>query len=98
MSRPPWGNVYEFSTAFALTASAAYVCLLAARKPVRWLGAPVLFSVLLTFGLAVSMLYVDSAQPVPALHSYWLWIHVSAAIISGGGYRPAGRWTSWRIG
>lgn len=90
VSRPPWGNMYEFSTAFALTASAAYVGLLATRKPVRWLGAPVLFSVLLTLGLAVSVLYVDSAQLVPALHSYWLWIHVSAAIISGGVFHTAG--------
>ncbi|MDH6522229.1 c-type cytochrome biogenesis protein CcsB [Streptomyces sp. SAI-090] len=89
VGRPPWGNMYEFSTAFALTASAAYVGLLAARKPVRWLGVPVLFSVLLTLGLAVSVLYVDSAQLVPALHSYWLWIHVSAAIISGGVFHTA---------
>ncbi|MEU0022670.1 c-type cytochrome biogenesis protein CcsB [Streptomyces rochei] len=89
VSRPPWGNMYEFSTAFALMASAAYVGLLAARKPVRWLGVPVLFSVLLTLGLAVSVLYVDSAQLVPALHSYWLWIHVSAAIISGGVFHTA---------
>jgi cytochrome c-type biogenesis protein CcsB len=89
VSRPPWGNMYEFSTAFALMASAAYVGLLAARKSVRWLGVPVLFSVLLTLGLAVSVLYVDSAQLVPALHSYWLWIHVSAAIISGGVFHTA---------
>ncbi|GHG02204.1 c-type cytochrome biogenesis protein CcsB [Streptomyces albogriseolus] len=89
VSRPPWGNMYEFSTAFALMASVAYVGLLAARKPVRWLGVPVLFSVLLTLGLAVSVLYVDSAQLVPALHSYWLWIHVSAAIISGGVFHTA---------
>jgi hypothetical protein len=43
------------------------------------------FSVLLTLGLPVSVLYVDDAQLVPALHSYWLWIHVSAAIIICGG-------------
>jgi cytochrome c-type biogenesis protein CcsB len=81
--------MYEFSTAFALMAAGAYVGLLVARKPVRWLGVPVLFSVLLTLGLAVSVLYVDDAQLVPALHSYWLWIHVSAAIISGGMFHTA---------
>jgi cytochrome c-type biogenesis protein CcsB len=70
-------------------AMGAYVGLLAARKPVRWLGVPVLFSVLLTLGLAVSVLYSDQAQLVPALHSYWLWIHVSAAIISGGMFHTA---------
>ncbi|MCX5302755.1 c-type cytochrome biogenesis protein CcsB [Streptomyces sp. NBC_00160] len=84
VGRPPWGNMYEFSTAFALMAVGAYLVLLAIRKDVRWLGLPVLLSVLLTLGLAVSVLYVDDAQLVPALHSYWLWIHVSAAIISGG--------------
>lgn len=82
--RPPWGNMYEFSTAFALAATAAYLVLLAARREVRWLAVPVLFSVMLTLGLAVTVLYVESAQLVPALHSYWLWIHVSSAIISGG--------------
>jgi hypothetical protein len=46
--------VYEFSTASALMDADAYVGLLAARKPVRWLGVPVLFSVLLALGLAVS--------------------------------------------
>ncbi|MGW4105082.1 cytochrome c biogenesis protein CcsA [Streptomyces sp. NPDC004976] len=89
MSRPPRGNMYEVSTAFAQMASAPYVGLLAARKPVRWLGAPVLFSVSLTLGLAVSVLYVDSAHFVPALHLYWLWIRVSAAIISGGAFHAA---------
>ncbi|MEU0734918.1 cytochrome c biogenesis protein CcsA, partial [Streptomyces lavendulocolor] len=89
VGRPPWGNMYEFSTAFALAATGTYLGLLAARKQVRWLGLPVAFSVLLTLGLAVTVLYVDSAQLVPALDSYWLWIHVSAAIISGGAFHTA---------
>ncbi|WP_241756739.1 c-type cytochrome biogenesis protein CcsB [Streptomyces sp. WAC00263] len=84
VARPPWGNMYEFSTAFALMATGAYLAVLATRGNVRWLAVPVLFSVLLTLGLAVTVLYVDDAQLVPALHSYWLWIHVSAAIVSGG--------------
>lgn len=84
VGRPPWGNMYEFSTAFALMATGAYLGVLAARRNVRWLAVPVLLSVLVTLGLAVTVLYVDDAQLVPALHSYWLWIHVSAAIVSGG--------------
>ncbi|MFF7643930.1 c-type cytochrome biogenesis protein CcsB [Streptomyces canus] len=84
VARPPWGNMYEFSTAFALMATGAYLAVLATSGNVRWLAVPVLFSVLLTLGLAVTVLYVDDAQLVPALHSYWLWIHVSAAIVSGG--------------
>lgn len=89
VGRPPWGNMYEFSTAFALAAVATYLGLLAVRKRVRWLGLPVTFSVLVTLGLAVTVLYVKSAQLVPALDSYWLWIHVSAAIISGGIFHTA---------
>ncbi|GAB2582716.1 c-type cytochrome biogenesis protein CcsB [Streptomyces capparidis] len=83
VSRPPWGNMYEFSTAFALMAVGTYLGLLLARKPVRWLGLPVATAVLLDLGLAVSVLYTESDQLVPALDSYWLWIHVSTAIVSG---------------
>ncbi|HEY9439531.1 MAG TPA: c-type cytochrome biogenesis protein CcsB [Streptomyces sp.] len=89
VTRWPWGNMYEFSCAFALTAVGAYLVLLVAGKKVRWLGLPVVFSALLTLGLAVTVLYTDSEQLVPALHSYWLAIHVSAAIVSGGAFFAA---------
>ncbi|GAA2231230.1 MULTISPECIES: c-type cytochrome biogenesis protein CcsB [Kitasatospora] len=82
--RWPWGNMYEFSCAFGLTMVLAYLGLLVAKKKARWLGLPVMLAVLLTLGLAVSVLYTDSEQLVPALHSYWLAIHVSTAIICGG--------------
>ncbi|MER8185549.1 c-type cytochrome biogenesis protein CcsB [Kitasatospora sp. NPDC094015] len=82
--RWPWGNMYEFSCAFALTMVLAYVALLAARRNVRWLGLPVILAALVTLGVAVTNLYTDSEQLVPALHSYWLGIHVSTAIICGG--------------
>jgi len=81
--RVPWGNMYEFSITGALAFSGAY--LLALRKyDLRWLGLLVSFSVLLTIGTAITVLYVPSAPLVPALKSEWLVIHVSAAIISGG--------------
>ncbi|KRV50908.1 cytochrome C biogenesis protein [Wenjunlia vitaminophila] len=83
VQRPPWGNMYEFSTAFSLMAVGTYLGLLLAKRPVRWLGLPVTTAVLLDLGLAVSVLYTESDQLVPALDSYWLWIHVSTAIISG---------------
>lgn len=83
VGRPPWGNMYEFSTAFALVAVGVYLGLLALGKPVRWLGLPVVTAVLLDLGLAVTVLYTESDQLVPALHSYWLWIHVTTAIVSG---------------
>ncbi|MYU14879.1 c-type cytochrome biogenesis protein CcsB [Streptomyces sp. SID8361] len=83
VQRAPWGNMYEFSTTFAMVAVGTYLVLLALKKNVRWIGLPLVTTVLLDLGLAVSVLYTDSDQLVPALHSYWLWIHVSCAIISG---------------
>ena len=78
--RAPWGNMYEF----AITASLVILGLFLAmslRMDVRWLGIFVVIPVLLTLGLAITVLYSESAQLVPALRSYWLVIHVSAAII-----------------
>jgi cytochrome c-type biogenesis protein CcsB len=83
VERAPWGNMYEFSTTFGMVAVGAYVLLLALRKDVRWIGLFLVTSVLLDLGLATAVLYTSSEQLVPALHSYWLWIHVSCAIISG---------------
>ncbi|MFB7676363.1 c-type cytochrome biogenesis protein CcsB [Kitasatospora purpeofusca] len=89
VSRWPWGNMYEFSCAFALAMTLAFLGLMIAKKPVRWLGLPVTLAVLLTLGVAVSVLYTESEQLVPALHSYWLAIHVSTAIICGGAFYAA---------
>jgi cytochrome c-type biogenesis protein CcsB len=81
--RPPWGNMFEFSTTGALAVTGVYLVLMT-RKDVRYLGTFVVFPVLLTLGLAVSVLYTESAQLVPALKSVWLLIHVTAAIIASG--------------
>ncbi|MFI6845874.1 c-type cytochrome biogenesis protein CcsB [Kitasatospora sp. NBC_00085] len=89
VSRWPWGNMYEFSCAFALAMTVAYLGLLASKKPVRWLGLPVTLAVVLTLGIATQVLYTESEQLVPALHSYWLAIHVSTAIICGGAFYAA---------
>ncbi len=83
--RVPWGNMYEFSITSALGITAAFL-IVSLRRDVRWLGLFVVVPVLLTLGMAVTVLYTDSAQLVPALKSYWLLIHVSAAIICAGGF------------
>ncbi|WP_424215505.1 c-type cytochrome biogenesis protein CcsB [Streptomyces sp. BI20] len=83
VQRAPWGNMYEFSITFSTVAVAAYLVLLALKKNVRWLGLILVTTVLLDLGVATTWLYTDSDQLVPALHSYWLWIHVSTAIICG---------------
>lgn len=83
--RVPWGNMYEFSLTAALAASVIFL-VLSLRNDVRWMGVFVTGAVLLTLGLAVTVLYTESAQLVPALKSWWLIIHVSAAIICAGGF------------
>ncbi|MFG2984039.1 c-type cytochrome biogenesis protein CcsB [Streptomyces sp. NPDC048258] len=83
VQRAPWGNMYEFSLTFSTVAVGAYLALLALKKNVRWMGLILVTSVLLDLGIATTWLYTASDQLVPALHSYWLWIHVSTAIICG---------------
>jgi cytochrome c-type biogenesis protein CcsB len=83
VERAPWANMYEFSTAFSMVIVAAFLGFLIGGRNVRWLGLPLITTVLLDLGLAVTVLYNDSTQLVPALDSYWLWIHVSLAITCG---------------
>ena len=81
--RVPWSNMYEFSITGSFAFAAAYLFTLR-KYDLRWLGIFVTFSVLITLGTAVTLLYRPTAPLVPALKSTWLVIHVSAAIISGG--------------
>ncbi len=83
VSRPPFGNMYEFSIASALAISAAFL-VLSLRRDLRFLGLFVTLPVLLTLGLAITVLYTDAEQLMPALQSYWLVIHVTLATICGG--------------
>ena len=83
--RVPWGNMYEFSITSALGITFAFL-LVSLWRDVRWLGLFVVVPVLLTLGLAVTVLYTESAQLVPALKSTWLIIHVAAAIVCAGGF------------
>ncbi|MGW0366355.1 c-type cytochrome biogenesis protein CcsB [Streptomyces sp. NPDC002990] len=83
VKRAPWGNMYEFSITFSTVAVGTYLVLLLLKKNVRWLGLILVTSVLLDLGIAVKVLYTASDQLVPALDSYWLYIHVSTAIFCG---------------
>jgi cytochrome c-type biogenesis protein CcsB len=76
--------MYEFSTAAALAVTGAFL-LLMRRFGLRWLGLFVVTPVLLTLGVAVTLLYTPGTESlVPALNSYWLPIHVTAAVVSAG--------------
>ncbi|EYT84651.1 MULTISPECIES: c-type cytochrome biogenesis protein CcsB [unclassified Streptomyces] len=83
VERAPWGNMYEFNITFSTVAVGVYLGLLALKKNVRWIGLFLTTTILLDLGLAVTVLYTASDQLVPALHSYWLYIHVSTAIFCG---------------
>jgi cytochrome c-type biogenesis protein CcsB len=85
VDRWPLGNMYEFSVSAAFALAVAYL-ILAMRHDLQWLGVMISAFVLLVLGLAVAVLYTDSAPLVPALDSYWLVIHVAAAVISGGAF------------
>ena len=81
--RVPWGNMYEFAVMISLVAVTAFLVLLN-RQGVRSLGAFILAPVILYLGVAGTILYADVAPLVPALNSYWLKIHTTAAIGSSG--------------
>jgi cytochrome c-type biogenesis protein CcsB len=81
--RVPWGNMYEFSTVVAFVTVSAFLVLLA-RQRARWLGTFVLLPVVLYLGLAGTVLYKAAGPLVPALNSYWLKIHVVAAMSATG--------------
>ena len=81
--RIPWGNMYEFVT--AITCGAVIVLLaLAVRYRAYFLGLFVMVPVVLGLGLCATVLYTAAGPLMPALHSYWIAIHVTAAIISSG--------------
>jgi cytochrome c-type biogenesis protein CcsB len=88
--RVPWGNMYEFSSATALTAVVAFLVLVVGGKVDRALGAFVMVPVVLYLGLAGTVLYTAAGPLVPALDSYWIKIHVFAAVVSSGAFLFSG--------
>ncbi len=83
--RAPWGNMYEFSISSALGILVIFL-VWSTQRDLRWLGLFVTIPTLLALGMAVTVLYSEAAQLVPALKSYWLVIHVFAAIMGGGAF------------
>lgn len=85
VGRWPLGNMYEFSLATGFAVSLAY-CVMSLTRDLRWLGLFITIPVLLNLGSAITVLYAESAQLVPALNSYWLLIHVAAATVCIGAF------------
>jgi cytochrome c-type biogenesis protein CcsB len=88
--RVPWGNMYEFSSAVALAAVVIFLVLVATGRVERSLGAFVMLPAVLYLGLAGTVLYTAAGPLVPALDSYWIQIHVGAAILSSGAFLLSG--------
>jgi cytochrome c-type biogenesis protein CcsB len=78
--RVPWGNMYEYSVLLALLVVAGYLLIVEGYYKIRSLGGFALMFSVFTMAIAVSFLYVGPGPLVPALNSYWIKIHVVAAI------------------
>ena len=87
--RVPWGNMYEFSLMATFAVSVFYLSLLR-KYQLGWLGPVVTGFNVAILMLAVLILYVPAGPLVPALDSYWLVIHVIAAITATGAFTVGG--------
>jgi cytochrome c-type biogenesis protein CcsB len=83
--RVPWGNMYEFTLAGTFGVSVMYL-LLMRKYHLRWMGLLVTAFLVVVLMLDVLVLYVPAGPLVPALHSYWLVIHVLAAVTASGAF------------
>ena len=81
--RAPWGNMYEFITALTCIAALFFVYVMVRYR--AWaLGVFVMGAVVLSLGLAETLIYTKAGPLVPALQSYWLSIHVTAMTLATG--------------
>lgn len=76
--RVPWGNMYEYSSMVGLLVVAGYLVVERLAK-VRSLGGFALGAAVLAMAGA-TLVYVKPGPLVPALNSYWIRIHVVAAM------------------
>ncbi|WP_433176732.1 c-type cytochrome biogenesis protein CcsB [Actinoallomurus sp. CA-150999] len=87
--RVPWGNMYEFMSAITFAAVTVYLVMLW-RYKINWLGPFLMVAVVIALGVATIWLYDDPGPLRPALHSYWIAIHVTAAVTATGVFTVAG--------
>jgi len=83
VGRWPWGNMFEFIVAVCLVGVIAWIVLVARKTVARHLGLFVMLANVLMLGVATRV-YTEAAPLVPALNSYWIAIHVLAAILATG--------------
>lgn len=83
VGRVPWGNMFEYIVATALVGVLVWIYLVVRKHVARRLSLFTMLAVVLLLGFSTRV-YTDAAKLVPALDSYWIAIHVSAAIIASG--------------
>lgn len=81
--RLPWGTMGEFVSALVLAAVGTFLVLLW-RHRIDYVGAFVVVLALTGLGFATTVLDRPLPQLAPALQSYWIAIHVSAAFVAAG--------------
>jgi len=79
--RVPWANMFEYSSLMALVAVAVGLVVVQRRFGYGHLMGFVLFVAVIAMTSAL-LLYAEPGPVVPALQSYWIKIHTSAAMAS----------------
>jgi cytochrome c-type biogenesis protein CcsB len=78
----PLGNIYEYSTGISFVVATTFL-VITLRAGQRLLGVPAMIVTIALMGVAYA-LYVPPGDLVPALHSYWLTIHVTSMATASG--------------
>jgi cytochrome c-type biogenesis protein CcsB len=78
----PLGNIYEYSTGISFVVATTFL-VISLRAGQRLIGVPAMILVIALMAVAY-MLYVPPGNLVPALHSYWLTIHVTSMATASG--------------
>jgi cytochrome c-type biogenesis protein CcsB len=87
IGRVPWANMYEFTSAICFVAVVGWLVVWYRQSSVAALqrfGGFVLLPVVVLMFLGGTVLYAQAAPLIPALNSYWITIHVSAAATASG--------------
>ncbi len=87
--RVPWGNMYEFTITGTWVVVMGYL-LLHKRYSLGWLAPVVAWFAVIMLMVSVLVLYQPVTPLRDALQSYWLVIHVIAAIIATGAFTLGG--------
>ncbi|GAA1310538.1 c-type cytochrome biogenesis protein CcsB [Saccharothrix xinjiangensis] len=87
--RVPWGNMYEYLSAVGFVAVVAWLYAVA-RHDMRRMSVFVLLPVALMLFLAGNRLYAEASALPPPLQSYWIVVHVAAAIMASGVFLLSG--------